>query len=115
MTYEPKGCMLVWLAAMRDEPNRIWTSAEAAKVMGVRVGTVGSYAAYAEAAGVIHRQSNKKPVTWGLKPPEGGVLAPAKKGRWTAKAIPQWDPGEDIRVPRVVPGWKPPQMVAPRG
>jgi hypothetical protein len=39
MTYEPKGCMLVWLAAMQDEPDRIWTSAEAAKVMGVRVGT----------------------------------------------------------------------------
>jgi hypothetical protein len=115
MTYEPKGCMLVWLAAMREEPERIWTSAEAAKVMGVHVRTVGSYAAYAEAAGVIHRQSSRKPVTWGLKPPAGGVLERAKQGRWTAKEVPRWNPGDDIRVLRVVPGWKPPQMVAPRG
>lgn len=51
-----------------------------------------------------------------LKPPQG--TAPRKKvpraDRLIAKQVPRWEPGEDIRVPKVVPGWAPPRMVCVR-
>lgn len=37
------------------------------------------------------------------------------KDRMKPAAMPEWTSADDPRIPRVVPNWTPPQMVAPRG
>lgn len=122
--YEPKGKMLQWLTAMRAAPeNTVWTAAEAAQVMGCPVRQVNAYAAYALDRGVIFRQvlgaGKRRKSLFSLQPfPSQAApraVLKASRERMVAKAPPRWVPEpDDLRIPRVVPGWKPPVMVPPR-
>lgn len=116
MSYEPGGRMKLWLAAMRAEPERVWTPAEAAAVMGIPNKKVGGYAEYAILHGFIFQSKKGRGCLYALHRFEG-FLPPPKgipQGRRKARAVPKWEPGDDIRIPKVVPGWTPPKMVCVR-
>ena len=107
--YTPKGRMAEWLAAMRANPGRTWTTAEAAAIMGIDVRRISGYAAYALRCGAIYRSKLGRGVRYSLKPfPDGPKPAPKKP------AVKQWSPEGDPRVPKVVPGWMPPKMTSAR-
>lgn len=114
--YQPKGRMVILAAAIRAEPTRIWTSRELADVMGISVRKVGGYVTYALGNAVLFRKKEGRFITYSGTPFPGQEPAPALKKRSYAKYKPasQWTPEGDIRIPRVVPGWRPPQMVCVR-
>lgn len=111
MSYMPRGAMAVLLNAMRAEPDRVWTTHDAAAVFGLPYRRVGAHAAYAVSEGVMFRTKAGKTTLYALRP--FTKSAPPKPA--PAKVTPQgWKPEDDYRVPKVVPGWRPPQMVCAR-
>lgn len=113
--YEPGGKMKLWLAAMRAEPERIWTSEEAAKALKTSINHVHGYSDYAVAKGVIFRTKRRNRVVYGLQPfPDVEQTQPVPRLKKRA-AKGEWRPNpDDLRIPKVVPGWVPPKMVCVR-
>lgn len=122
--YQPKGRMVTMLAAMKADPERIWTTAECAKVMGCSANKVGTTLLYSLHHRVIYRDRPGRGVRYSLTPFPVEVPPPPKqdrkgRGRGHPEKAPRppalWTPEPgDIRIPRVVPGWVPPKMVCPR-
>lgn len=115
--YTPTGKIVPFIEAMRDDLYRIWTIADIARVMGLQSNKVGGSLLYAERNGIVFRaRRNGLTVFRGVPFEVGGIQPPEKKkrpsriiksGGWTT-------PADHIRIPRVIPGWTPPVMVAPR-
>lgn len=111
MSYMPRGAMAVLLNAMRAEPDRIWTTQDAAAVSGLPYRRVGAHAAYAVSEGVMFRSRAGKFTLYALRP---FTDAPKPKPAPVKVMRREWSPRDDYRVPKVVPGWRPPQMVCAR-
>lgn len=120
--YAPRGKILPLLAVMKAEPERTFTLPEAGEVMGIHQHKVIAMVTYALRAEIMFRAKNEKG-RWVLKGSQfTGLNEPAPApiqnlGRTLSKHRdnPWRTTEDDIRVPKVVPGWRPPQMVAPRG
>jgi hypothetical protein len=120
--YQPKGKVTLLIAAMHEQPHRIWSMTEAADAMDVNVRGVMAMVNYALRAEIMYaglQDGNRvlalRPfMKGGLPPPDRHENAERKAKRGAKREPWQPDPG-DVRIPRVVPGWKPPVMVAPRG
>ena len=92
------------LQAIQAQPMREFTSAEAAQIMGIDPRAVCAAIGTARYNGLVFcRVVRKKLRIRGV--PYEAAPEPA----------PAWSPDHDVRVPRVVPGWRPPAMIAPRG
>lgn len=126
--YTPSGKMVHLLAALEAEPDRTFTGREVAQLLGgVDIRTVSSYVFYAERAGRLFKRVVGKSNTRQLlirTTPFQGVDVPTKPSNdmarqgWKEGREPRsegWitDP-DDPRIGKVVPGWKPPQMVCTR-
>jgi len=117
--YEPRGVIVPFIKAVHADPERMWTVAEACRVMGVKSNKVGGSLTYALRNQILYRQKRDGQTVYrGCPFPEGNLDPPAVKttvvrrikttdGEWLTT-------GDDPRVPKVIPGWKPPQMVASR-
>ena len=117
-TYKPKGRMKVWLDAMQADPARVWSSEEAGAVMGVPLRQVSGYANFAVSKGVIYRGERNHRAVYSLNPfapEEAKPFTGMRRVERVKRAEIPWTSHNDPRIPRVVPGWKPPVMVAPRG
>lgn len=114
--YQPRGRVKVLMDAMRDDPHRVWTVREIARLLKVRTNEVTAYALYAMKAQALFRGKRDGETVFAPMPfPEHEALTPKKrKVRPANRTAVNWNPGDDIRVPRVVPNWRPPVMVAPR-
>lgn len=114
--YTPHGRMIPLLAAMEAEPDRTFTGAEAAQIMDCDVRTVTAYVFYAARAGRVFKRvegkGNKRKLFLRATPFEAPAV-PVHTMR--AKPLRDWiTTDEDVRVPKVVPGWTPPKMVCTR-
>jgi hypothetical protein len=102
---------------MQAEPARTWTSFELAALIKVRPNEVSAYTLNAIKNAVIFRGKRDGVVRF------AATQFPEEE-RFTGKRVvvtqppspipPMWNPEGDVRIPQVVPGWKPPRMVAPR-
>ena len=113
MTYKPRGVLLLLLAAVKAEPEREFTSEEAAAIMGCHRRAVGAFTEYAVRAGLLFKRSSRSPrvlLLRGTPFPGGQQPQPTR----TVSQAPEPVSTDDVRIPRVVEGWKPPTMVAPR-
>lgn len=117
MAYAPRGRLRVLLDAMHGDPDHVvWTAPEAARVLLVGSRELGAYTQYAVRAGVLFRTKRDGLILFSLRPfPDQEKGEEKRKARKQAKPVPVWNPGDDPRVPRVDPNWRPPVMVAPRG
>lgn len=120
--YEPRGGrVVIMLERMAAEPQRIFSSTECAQIMGCKQSAVSPALLYAVKARSVFKRSTGKRCEYSATEMEGSVvLPPARRrarnpekaqqlpARWTTSA-------DDLRIPRVVPNWKPPVMVQPRG
>lgn len=117
--YSPKGKTLLLLSAMRAEPDRQWSLKEAGAAMGMRSNKVAATIAYALRAGAIYRGGQTRATRLSLQPFDGRMAVPVpeiKKYEGFVNIQDGWVTGwDDPRVPKVVPGWRAPQMIAPRG
>lgn len=98
MNYEPTGKVKLLIDAMRADP-RIWTSPEAAKVMGVSPAALGAYLDRALREQVIYRRLASNRLQYCLSPFPADAPAPG-----APPAAP----------PAAAPAYRPPQMRAPR-
>jgi hypothetical protein len=115
--YCPRGAIVPLIEAVRAEPERIFTVADAVKVMGVRSNKVGGSLTYALRAEVIFRGKVKGQTVYKGTPfaPEVKMDPPPVQKK-TVKVAAGWPTSaDDPRIPQVVPGWKPPSMVCVRG
>jgi hypothetical protein len=116
---KPTGKLQPLLEVMRADPDpkRLWSPAECAEIMGIKPTHICSFTAYAVQHGVIYRTVIRRTAYHSLEKVEGsqpparaknrGGRPPKCKGHYE-------QPLDDIRIPKVVPGWFPPKMVAPR-
>lgn len=113
-TYTPRGKVRPLIEAMQAEPFRTWTVPEAAAWLKVPSRGVMAMVAYAIRAKVVHRGVVEgRTVLRGSPFPAGQQVTPPPT---RSKQPVAWaTPADDIRIPRVVPDWKPPRMVPPRG
>lgn len=102
--YKPAGKILPLLAAVQAEPMREITSAEAAKLMGCDIRAVSAAVKLPADAGLLFLRVHLQKLRI------RGVPFQEIK----TEHVPAWSPVGDIRIPRVIPGWNPPLMVAPR-
>lgn len=109
--YVPRGRVTLLLEAFRDEPKRVWTTSEVARLIEVGHREVSAYVSYAIKAQVIHRVKRGRDVFYSLTPFRDAPKPPPAKPRKPAA----WNPEGDPRIPQVVAGWRPPTMVPPRG
>lgn len=91
MAYEPRGKVKVLVDAMRADPERVWTSPEAAKVMEVHQGALSAHLDTAVRNACIYRRLEAGRCQYALKP---------------------FDAPPPLSVPAAT--WTPPRMVAPR-
>lgn len=115
--YEPKGKVLQLLYAMEEEPGRVWSLPEAARVMETGANGVMALVAYALKAGAMYRGKVMNAVALSPKPFKEGGMDPKPAFRAIAPLPPVgcWKQAlDDPRIPRVVEGWTPPKMVPPR-
>lgn len=116
--YKPRGRVLAMLAAIEAEPARVFTAAECAQIMDCDQRTVGAYMVYAVRSGRVCKTKVGRQANYSGLRPENAPPLP-KRGRQQCNpkivASTSWmtDP-DDPRIGKVVPGWKPPQMVCVR-
>lgn len=115
--YTPRGKIVPFIEAVKADPDRVWTIADIAKVMELHSRKVGGSLVYAERNGVVFRAKRDGRLVYSGKPfPDGEAPPEPKKKLARRKEDEGWaTQPDDMRIPRVVPGWVPPQMVAPRG
>lgn len=115
--YEPKGKILRFLEAVKAEPQRVFTSAEVAHIMRTTIKAVSTATECAIREHMVFRA--KRTGYRGLVfsgTPFADVTPAAKRKHPERPVITNgWatDP-DDPRIQKVVPGWKPPQMVCTR-
>jgi hypothetical protein len=115
--YQPRGKIVPLINLVKADPDRIIFTDEACRICCERSNKMGGSLTYALRARVIFRGKVHGKTAYRGKPFEVGAMpppdAPVKLARRKGE---EWqpDPG-DLRIPKVIPGWKPPQMVAPRG
>jgi hypothetical protein len=125
--YVPHGKMIPLLAALEAEPEREFTGYEAAEIIGGDVRQVSSFVFYAERAGRVFKRIVKQgrlrylllratpfPDAQPVRPSEDIARQGWKEGRAVRSEGWTTDP-DDIRIGKVVPGWKPPVMRCVRG
>jgi len=118
--YEPRGLIVPFIKAVKAEPERVWTVADAIRITGQRSNKLGGSLTYALRHRIIYRgKRDGLTVYLGVPFPEGNVDPPPLKERYERRIRKSAGNGwitteDDIRVPKVVQGWTPPQMVAPR-
>lgn len=115
-TYTPRGKAKTLLDAMHGDPDKVvWTVPEVASVLKVGIHEVMAYVLYPLKNQALYRGRRNGLVIFSLQPfPEGEALANKNTRAASSRPKVQWEPGDDIRIPRVVPNWRPPVMVAPR-
>jgi hypothetical protein len=106
--YEPGGKAAALLRAMREDPKRAFSFPEAAEIMGGHAKNVGAATLKCVKSGLIHRHVWDGRVYLSA---DADARMPERKPTTTASWVP--DP-DDPRISKVVPGWKPPQMVCVR-
>lgn len=119
--YEPKGRVCVLLKALRKRPpGTILIAREMAAVMSMEVKGVWATVFNAEKAGLLHigyTEQGTKGLS--LEPfPEDRRAPPLKRvAQEPRRPVPEgWATNpDDPRIGKIVPGWKPPQMVCARG
>lgn len=114
--YEPRGRMAIWLEHVKADPARVWTAAEAAEVMGMHSGKIGGTALYAIEAGVLFAMKKDRRIYFSGRPFRDGMPynRQTRSEPEPPAPIPKWNPEDDPRIPRVIPGWTPPKMVCVR-
>lgn len=116
--YSPKGKALLLLQAIESEPHREFTSAEAAAIMQCDRRAVAAQLEYPRRHGLLFLRKQGHALFLRGKPyseQEGGNYC-TRRTMQEPKAPRGWTPSpDDLRIPRVVPGWRPPVMVPPRG
>lgn len=95
MSYEPQGTTKPFIDAVRMEPQRVWSLAEAAQLMDVQQSRVGAWLEYAMRQKAVHRGRRNGQIVYSGTPfpPEAAFPLPAERNAQE---------------------WKPPQMIAPR-
>lgn len=113
MAYEPTGKVKPFVDAVRREPARIWTPAEAAVLIGCPQSSVGSWLDYSLKQKAVYRGKRAGQVVYSGQPfpPEAAFPHPAERN---AAPAPTAAPPADLRVPRFGEPWTPPKMTAPR-
>lgn len=116
--YQPKGTILPFLAAVSDDPYRVFSVPDAARIMDIPTRAVTATLAYAIKNGVIYRGKDSGGCVLYRGSPFSGqapVAKPASAAKPRKLSASGWPTtADDIRVPRVVPGWTPPKMVCAR-
>lgn len=121
MTYIARGKIVPFIEAAQAEPTRVWTCAEAARLIGLKSNKLGGSLIYAIRGGIIHRGKRGGQIVYSATPLPDIALPPPKVQTYRDRHPERFVPGkawatdtDDVRVPKVVPGWKPPQMVCVR-
>jgi hypothetical protein len=125
MSYKPRGAVVRLITAMRNEPEREFTSRECANIMDCESRAVSPMTVYAMADGIIDRRKVGATFVYRLKPYTKEELGERLANRKAEKPRnplklkeappPPWVPDpDDPRISKVVPGWKPPVMVCVR-
>lgn len=112
--YTPRGKVTLLLQAMAEDPGRIWSIPEAAEIM--ECGRTGVLAMVKTALldGAMYRGKRGGYAVLSPRPFRPTGMGQAERRPITPQAIPKWNPQEDARIPRVIPGWAPPRMVCVR-
>jgi len=121
--YTPKGKIIPFLKEMDRDPERVWTLPEAAVILCIASNGVVPMVTYALRAKRMFRGLNAagKTILSGRPFPGQSLPVPAPRHNERqrvkkAHLAENWvTTHEDIRVPKVIPGWRPPAMVPPRG
>lgn len=110
MSYEPTGVIRPFIEAVRNDPARIWTSEEAAKVMDVQQSRVSAWLSYPMAQRVVFRGKKGSQVVYSGQPfpPEAAFPPPAQRQE-PALEVPRFVPAP-MRAPR--PGSEHPRVLA---
>ena len=116
--YTPKGTVAPLLRAMAADPTRVWSVQEAAETMHVPTSHVVGHLAYALRAEVVFRSKRNGRVVFSATRFGAATQALQEiKPNFSRRkpAVAGWaTPEDDIRIPRIEPGWAPPQMVCVR-
>ena len=118
--YEPRGLIVPFIKAVKAEPERIFTVAEAIRITGQRSNKLGGSLTYALRHRILYRgKRDGLTVYRGIPFPEGNIDPPEVKEKYVRRIRKAGSNGwitteEDVRVPKVVQGWVPPRMIAPR-
>lgn len=120
--YTPKGKIVPFLAAVKEDPARTWTAVQVAEAIGGKSHGVVAMLTYALRNEALYRGKDAtgrmvfrgRPfASKAIEPLPLPPLVSPKQSR--AKTASGWLTSEDDpRVPKVVAGWKPPQMIPPR-
>jgi hypothetical protein len=118
--YRPKGAVVLLLAAMRKQPEREFTAAECADIMGCVPRAVGAMTEYSTRFGLISRRKDGRQVLFRAMAYTEDELEDKRRAKLRTPVDPlkskgkppgPWVPDQDDpRITRVVPGWKPPVM-----
>jgi hypothetical protein len=120
--YTPKGKVVLLLQAIENDRHREFNSKEAGKIMDCDKRGVGASIEYARRAGLLFCRTVRGAMyIRGIPYPDQAEQDAVREGtdkamrsRGRTKAAP-WTPDpDDLRIPKVVPGWKPPVMTPPR-
>lgn len=117
--YTPRGDkVLTLLAALEAKPERIFTSDECASLLRCTKRAVGAYLDYAVRGERVFKRKVGRNVEYCATRMDGSSKPPPRgRQQLTAKVVTSggWATDrEDPRIGKVVPGWKPPQMVCAR-
>lgn len=118
-TYIPHGTVVKLLAAMKAEPQREFSSHEAAKIMGCHLFSVTARIQPAVRERMMFRRSfgrGRPAILRGSPFPPGTAGAQACQRSREGEVGVSWiTRQDDLRVPKVVPGWVPAPMRHVRG
>jgi hypothetical protein len=114
--YEPRGKIVPLINLAKADPDRIIFTDEACRICGERSNKLGGSLTYALRAEVIFRGKINGKTAYRGRPFDAHAMPPpplpVKLGRRKGG---EWQPDpDDLRIPKVVPGWTPPKMVCVR-
>jgi hypothetical protein len=123
MSYKPKGKVVKFLQALESDRFREFTTLEIAAIMGCDQRAVAASLHYPARNGLVFIRKEGKGLrirgtAYSDQEKQDAARAATDKAIRARRdhAAPVWTPSsDDLRIPRVVPGWTPPVMVAPRG